>query len=103
VKKSTQSPVEILSSFGIGIRPENNYIDGVILYPYYGSSTLSFTILHDQQVNEFEVPIKQIQNSKIWLNSGESSIIELNSDNQIQRLYSFQNGQLNIYWDRLLK
>jgi hypothetical protein len=103
VKKSTQSPVEILTSFGIGIRIENSYIVGVILYPYYGSSALSFTILHDQQVNEFEVPIKQIQNSKIWLNSGESSIIELNSDNQIQRLYSFQNGQLNIYWDRLLK
>ncbi len=101
VKKPTQSPVEILSSFGISNRSENKYIVGVILYPYYGSSTLSFTLLHDQQVNEFEVPIKQIQNSKVWLNSGDTLITELNSDNQPQRIYSLQEGQLHIYWDQV--
>jgi hypothetical protein len=102
VKKPAQSPVEILSSFGIGNKPENEYIIGVILYPYYGSNTLSFTILHDQQVNEFEVPTKQIQNSKVWLNNGDTSIIELNSDNQLQRVYSLQDGKLLIYWDPVI-
>jgi hypothetical protein len=97
-KKQVQTTAEILSAYGRDQKPGVNYLSGRILYPYYVGGSISFDFLHDQNLDSFVVPTKQIRNSGIWLKSGESAIIELNSENQIQRIYLFRDGELQIFW-----